>query len=124
MLDDGGSPRLSVDSVSGRPALRWEYDVGGGFLEAAGLSVGATASMTVFVVASSTSEGWPSRGSKVKPIYALGDPAFWAGTLCLAGVVGAPGYAAYGGRGQPGEGEYMTGLTACLLYTSPSPRDS
>lgn len=45
-------------------------------------------------------------------MYCLGDPAFWAGALCLAGIVGEPGYGAYGGRGQPGEGEYLSGLTA------------
>ena len=48
----------------------------------------------------------------MKPIYCLGDPAFWAGTLCLAGIVGNASYASYGGRGQPGEGEFLTGLSS------------
>ena len=112
VVDDGGSPRLVKDRRSGRPAVSWEYAVGGGFLEAAGLQVGPSDSMSVFVVASTRTEGWPARGSKVKPIYCLGDPAFWAGTLCVAGVVGNASFAGYGGRGQPGEGEYMTGLTS------------
>ena len=38
--DDGGSPRLQLDPVSGRPVLSWEYEAGGGLLEASGLSVG------------------------------------------------------------------------------------
>lgn len=110
-VDDGGSPRLVREKRSGRLALSWEYSLGGGFLEAAGLSVGPTDSMTVFVVAGTRRDGWPRRGSKVKPIYCLGEPAFWAGTLCVAGVVGNASSAGYGGRGQPGEGEYMEGLT-------------
>ena len=115
VVDDGGSPRLVTDPLSGRPALSWEYSSGGGFLEAAGLTVGASDSMSVFVVTSTRAAGWPSRGSKVKPIYCLGDPAFWAGTLCVSGIVGNSSYAAYGGRGQPGEGEYLTGLTADVM---------
>ena len=64
--DDGGSPRLSLDRASGRKTLAWSYDVGGGLLEAAGLEVGVSDSLTVFVVASSLSQEWPARGSKVR----------------------------------------------------------
>ena len=53
----------------------------------------------------------PERGSRVKPAYCLGDPAFWAGALCIAGIAGNASRGGYGGRGQPGEGEYMRGLT-------------
>ena len=55
--------------------------------------------------------GWPERGSRIKPIYCLGDPAFWAGALCIAGVAGNASRGAYGARGQPGEGEYLDGLS-------------
>ena len=75
--DDGGSPRLVREARSGQQALRWDYEAGGGLLEAAGLSVAATDSISVFVVAAMRTTGWPARGSKVKPIFCLGDPAFW-----------------------------------------------
>ena len=63
--DDGGSPRLGRDPVSGKKVLKWAYAPGDGLLEAAGLQVGAADSLTIFVVAASRSHGWPARGSKV-----------------------------------------------------------
>ena len=109
-VSDG--PRLRHDEHSGRATVRFEYAPGAAFFEAAGLSVVPSDSMSVLLVGRTRRDGFPGRGSKVKPLYCLGEPAFWAGVLCIAGVVGQPGAAAYGGRGQPGEGEYLLGFTA------------
>eukprot|EP00965_Chrysotila_dentata_P055384 1837807-Pleurochrysis_carterae.AAC.1 len=63
--DDGGNPRLSREPVSGLPVLKWDYGSGtDGFLEAAGLKIDVGDSFTAIVVARSTSEGWPERGSR------------------------------------------------------------
>lgn len=64
--DDGGSPRQAIDAASSRPVVRFEYSLGAGFLQAAGLSVRSTDSMSAFVVCRTRALGWPVRGSKVR----------------------------------------------------------
>ena len=75
------------------------------------LAYNATLTLALILTLSTNQLGWPERGSRIKPIYCLGDPAFWAGALCVAGVAGNASRGAYGARGQPGEGEYLDGLS-------------